>query len=95
MTSAKRLPLRQLASPLLLKVIGKRNRNTRGVAKLVSAQEYLREQRRGYAEINREMMDNASSILTLNTALRGLIHERHHLGVELWKEMERLERKRT
>jgi hypothetical protein len=87
--------LRHRASPKLLKVIGQRNLNTRGLVKLLSAEAYLQEQRKGHVTIDQAMLDNASAILTLGGLRKALIETRRGLGVELWAEMDRLERKRA
>jgi hypothetical protein len=69
-------PLSQRATKELMRVINRRDRNTRGLAKVVSAHEYL--------------LDNCApleAVVILNNAKFALVQERRNLNVALWDEL--------
>jgi hypothetical protein len=68
-------------SPAVMKLVNRRDKNTRALAKVVSAIEWLKDQ---YAE----SAQASAAVRILEQAKFSIIQERRNLNVALWKEVD-------
>jgi hypothetical protein len=99
MSVQKKPSLAQRATPQLMKVVNGRDKNTRGLAKVVSAYEYLCDEYFGGCEPPPDAAIEGSPELSflqatqlVKAAKNNLVQDRRNLGVALLAELDRQSR---